>query len=115
MLASSYAIIGAAMHIAMHALAKITLFFCAGGIMVASHKTDISQMRGLGWRMPITMAAFLAASLSLIGLPFLGGMWSKWFLLIGAHEAGYDAIIIVYLVSGLLSALYLLPVCVDAF
>jgi len=67
-LATSFSLVGGAMHIAMHAFGKITLFFCAGAIMVASHKTEISQMRGLGWRMPFTFAAFLMGALSVIGL-----------------------------------------------
>ena len=70
------------MHIAMHAFGKITLFFLRA-IMVASHKTEISQMRGLGWRMPF-IAAFLLGALSVIGLPPLGGSWSKWYIALGA-------------------------------
>ncbi|RPG02937.1 MAG: monovalent cation/H+ antiporter subunit D family protein, partial [Rhodospirillaceae bacterium TMED63] len=83
-LATSFSLVGGAMHIAMHAFGKITLFFCAGAIMVASHKTEISQMRGLGWRMPFTFAAFLLGALSVIGLPPLGGSWSKWYIALGA-------------------------------
>jgi multicomponent Na+:H+ antiporter subunit D len=74
------------MHIAMHAFGKITLFFCAGAIMVAAHKTEISQMRGLGRQMPFTMVAFFIGSLSIIGLPPTGGTWSKWYLMIGAVD-----------------------------
>ena len=69
MLASGIGAVGGAMHIAMHAFGKITLFFCAGAIMVASHKTEISQMKGLGRKMPITFACFLIGALSIIGLP----------------------------------------------
>ncbi|MBT8075619.1 MAG: monovalent cation/H+ antiporter subunit D family protein, partial [Gammaproteobacteria bacterium] len=78
LLATSAGALGGAMHIAMHAFGKITLFFCAGAIMVASHKTEISQMRGLGRQMPITMGAFFIGSMSIIGLPPCGGTWSKW-------------------------------------
>ncbi len=80
MLVSDLAIIGSGMHLAMHAFGKITLFFCAGAIMVATHKTEISQMRGIGRAMPVTMGAFLIGSLSIIGLPPFGGLWSKWYL-----------------------------------
>ncbi|MEE9160660.1 MAG: proton-conducting transporter membrane subunit, partial [Gammaproteobacteria bacterium] len=89
MLASSLGIIGSGMHIAMHAFGKITLFFCAGAILVATHKSDISQMRGLGRTMPLTMMAFLIGSLSIIGLPPMGGLWSKWFLVMGTLETQY--------------------------
>ena len=53
--------------------AKITLFFCAGAIYTAHHLTEVSEMTGIGRKMPVTMLAFLVASLSIIGLPPLGG------------------------------------------
>jgi multicomponent Na+:H+ antiporter subunit D len=86
MLATGTGVVGGAMHIAMHAFGKITLFFCAGAILVAAHKTEISEMRGLGRRMPFTFAAFFVASLSIIGLPPMGGTWSKWELALAAAE-----------------------------
>ena len=67
------------MQIAMHAVGKITLFFCAGAIYVAAHKTEVSELSGLGRAMPITFAAFLIGALSIIGLPPFGGLWSKWY------------------------------------
>ena len=74
-------------HIAMHAMGKITLFFCAGAIYVAAGKKYISQMDGLGRRMPITYLAFFLGSLSIIGMPPLGGFWSKWFLGLATLDA----------------------------
>lgn len=115
LLASSSGIIGGSMHIAMHAFAKITLFFCAGAVLVAAHKTQISQMRGLGYQMPITMAAFFIASLSIIGVPPGGGTWSKWFLLVGTMETQQWIIMAVLLVSSLLNIAYLLPIPIRAF
>jgi len=115
MLASTMGIIGSGMHIAMHAFGKITLFFCAGAIMVASHKTEISQMRGLGRTMPFTMMAFLIGSMSIIGLPPTGGMWSKWFLVMGTLEAEYYIPLLVLLISSLLNVAYLLPIAVRGF
>ncbi len=72
-LATSTSVIGSGLQIAMHAAGKITLFFCAGAIYTAHHLTEVSQMSGIGRRMPITMVAFFVASLSIIGLPPLGG------------------------------------------
>ncbi len=115
MLVNVWGIIGAGMHMVMHAFAKITLFFCAGAILVATHKTDVSQMRGLGRRMPITMVAFLIGALSIIGLPPLGGTWSKWYLVLGTLEAGDMVLLAVLLVSTLLNIAYLLPIPVRAF
>src|SRR3546814_9370922 len=85
-MANALGILGGSLHIAAHALGKITLFMCAGAIYVATHKTEISEMDGLGRRMPFTYAAFLVGSLSIIGLPPFIGMWSKWYLGMGAVE-----------------------------
>jgi multicomponent Na+:H+ antiporter subunit D len=115
MLATSASTIGGAMHIAMHAFGKITLFFCAGAIMVATHKTNISQMHGLGRKMPFTFIAFGIASLSIIGLPPLGGAWSKWQLALGAAETGQALLIAALMISSVLNVVYLIPIAIRAF
>ena len=114
-MATSAGIIGGSMHIAMHAFGKITLFFCAGAIYVATHKTEISDMHGIGRTMPVTMFAFFIGSLSVIGLPPFGGSWSKWFLALGAVEADKLALLAVLMISSLLNIAYLMPVVVRAF
>jgi multicomponent Na+:H+ antiporter subunit D len=114
-LATSMGALGGGMHIAMHAMGKITLFMCAGSIYVATHKTNISQMTGLGRVMPITFAAFLIGSLSIIGLPPFGGSWSKWLLIMGAVDTGQWIVIVVLMASSLLNVAYLLPVVAKAF
>ena len=110
MLANEMAATGSAMHIAMHAFAKITLFFCAGAIIVFAHKTDISDMKGLGRKMPVTFFCFFLASMSLIGLPPFGGMWSKWYLSLGAADADKMIFGAVLMLSSLLNIAYLMPV-----
>ena len=115
LLASSVAAAGAALHIATHAVGKITLFFCAGAIMVASHKKNISDMVGLGRAMPLTMAAFAIGSISIIGLPPMAGTWSKWYLTIGALESDKVIIVAVLMISSLLNIAYLLPIPIRAF
>ena len=115
LLATSSGVIASSMHIAMHAFGKITLFFCAGAILVAAHKSKISEMRGLGRQMPITMAAFFIASLSIIGVPPAGGTWSKWFLLMGTIETEQWLLMVVLMVSSLLNIAYLLPIPFRAF
>lgn len=115
LLANRWGIIGGGMHIVMHAFGKITLFFAAGAIMVAVHKTDISQMKGLGRTMPFTFGAFFVGSLSIIGLPPAGGAWSKWFLGMGTLEAGELWLLAVLMVSSLLSLVYLLEIPMKAF
>ena len=115
MLANELGIIGGGMHIAMHAFGKITLFFAAGGIMVAAHEKKISRMHGLGRTMPITFGAFFVGSLSIIGLPPAGGAWSKWFLGMGTLEASQMGLLAVLMLSSLLGLYYLLEVPVKAF
>ncbi len=114
-LANNWGIIGGSMHIAMHAFGKITLFFCAGAIMVAAHKTEISEMAGIGKTMPVTMFAFFVGSLSVIGLPPLGGSWSKWYLALGAADTGQVILVAVLIVSSLLNVAYLMPIVARAF
>ncbi len=115
LLANRWGIIGGGMHIAMHAFGKITLFFAAGAIMVAAHKTEISQMKGLGRTMPFTFGAFFVGAMSIIGLPPAGGAWSKWFLGLGTLEAGKVGLLAVLMVSSLLSLVYLLEIPLKAF
>ena len=114
-LATSAGVLGGGMHIAMHAFGKITLFFCAGAILVGAHKTEISEMDGLGRKMPFTFGAFLLGSLSVIGLPPMGGSWSKWYLVLGAVEAERMVMVLVLMASSLLSIAYLMPVVARGF
>jgi len=106
---------GGLFHIAAHAFAKITLFFCAGAIYVATHKKKISDMHGLGRAMPFTFGAFGLAALSMIGAPPVGGFISKLYLLVGALDAGSIGIVVVLVVSALLNAAYFAPVVYHAF
>ncbi|MES1933575.1 NADH dehydrogenase (quinone) [Salinisphaera shabanensis T35B1] len=114
-MASSFGILGGGMHIAMHAFAKITLFFCAGAIYTATHRKYVSELDGLGYAMPITFTAFFIASVSLIGIPPMGGIWSKWYLMEGAADSGHTAIIMVLALSSLLNIVYLLEIPTRAF
>ncbi|MGM0452415.1 MAG: monovalent cation/H+ antiporter subunit D family protein [Thermodesulfobacteriota bacterium] len=106
---------GGMLHIAMHAFGKITLFFCAGAIVVATGVKNISQMVGIGKQMPVTMAAFFIGAVSVIGLPPCGGFISKWHLAIGTIEAKQFAMLAVLLLSSLLNAAYFLPIVYRAF
>ena len=115
MLATDLGIIGGSLQIAMHAMGKITLFFCAGAIYVAAHKTEISQMDGLGRQMPLTFAAFFIGALSIIGLPPLGGSWAKWYLLLGAIEVQQLAMVAALMISSLLNIAYLMPLVARGF
>jgi multicomponent Na+:H+ antiporter subunit D len=122
----SYIILGAALlnpkgvlggiaHISNHAVSKITLFFCAGSIYVATHKTEISQMSGLARRMPWTMAAFALSSLSVVGIPLTSGFVSKWYLALGTVDRQSLMLLGVLLASSLLGAAYLGQVLYKAY
>ncbi len=114
-LLSPKGLVGGLVHIGMHAFGKITLFFCAGAIFVATGKKYISEMVGIGKRMPVTMAAFFIGSLSVIGLPPTGGFFSKWYLVLGTMEADQMVMLFVLLGSSLLNAAYFLPIVYKAF
>ena len=114
-IATSASVIGGGMHIAMHAFGKITLFFCAGAIYTAHHLTKVSELNGIARKMPITMSAFLIGSLSIIGLPPMGGAWSKWHMMLGAAEADQLIFVFVFMISSILSAAYLFPILARAF
>lgn len=114
-LLSPKGMMGGIVHIAMHAFGKITLFFCAGAIFVATGKKYISEMVGIGRRMPVTMAAFFLGALSVIGLPPTGGFFSKWYLALGTLQANQWPLLAVLLLSSLLNAAYFLPLVYKAF
>jgi multicomponent Na+:H+ antiporter subunit D len=115
MLGTAAGVVGGGMHIAMHAFGKITLFFCAGAILVAAHKTRVSELDGLGRQMPLTMLAFTIGAVSIVGLPPFGGTWSKWLLVQGTLDAGLWLLTAVLLVSSLLNILYLMVVPLRGF
>jgi multicomponent Na+:H+ antiporter subunit D len=114
-LLTSSAMTGGMLHIVMHAFGKITLFFCAGAIAVSAGVKNISEMAGIGKKMPLTMTAFFLGSISVIGLPPGGGFISKWLLAIGSIEAGAYVMLSVLLISSLLNAAYFLPIVYRAF
>ena len=109
------ALLGAALHIVAHGFAKITLFFGAGAIYTASGLSRIRELDGIGRAMPWTMGLFTIASLSIIGMPPLIGLTSKWFLLEGAVAANAYFAVVVLVLGSILSAAYLLPIIHRAF
>jgi multicomponent Na+:H+ antiporter subunit D len=106
---------GALLHIVNHGALKITLFFGAGAIYVHLHLDRVSQLDGIGRRMPVTMTAFALASLGLAGLPPMGGFASKWRLVLGAYEADQRVFAALMVGAGLLTASYLFPIVHRAF
>ena len=116
-----YGLIGALLHIPAHAFMKLTLFFCAGAIHVETHTDYISEMAGIGKRMPVVLGAFTLAAAGMAGIPLFAGFVSKYYLLIGGIEMGAALTPIGYylagalLVSGVLNVAYFWPVVYTAF
>jgi multicomponent Na+:H+ antiporter subunit D len=114
-LLSSIGLAGGLLHIINHALLKITLFFCAGAIITVTGKKKISELNGLGKRMPLTMIAFTIAAIGMIGIPPVNGFISKWYLMQGSLESGAWIFVAVLIGSALLNAGYFLPIIISAF
>jgi multicomponent Na+:H+ antiporter subunit D len=99
----------ALVHISHHAFLKGALFFCAGAYASQAGIRRVSDLRGIGARMPVTTAVFVVAAVGLVGIPPLSGFVSKWLLGTGMLEAGSPGTLLVLLGGALLAALYLLP------
>jgi multicomponent Na+:H+ antiporter subunit D len=115
MLAGAGGTVAGGLHMLTHAVGKITLFMCAGAIYIGTGAKYVSELAGIGRTLPVTTAAFLVASLSVIGLPPLAGMWSK-FLLVEVSFRGHEVVMVAALLaSSLLSTAYLLPIAIRGF
>ncbi|MDP3013826.1 MAG: monovalent cation/H+ antiporter subunit D family protein [Candidatus Subteraquimicrobiales bacterium] len=109
--------IGAIVHIVNQAFMKIVMFFVAGSIAKKTGKNNISEMQGIGIKMPITMATFTVAAVGMMGLPPTAGFITKWYLLNGALEMSPAQIgfVVVLLLSSFLNASYFLPIVYRAY
>ncbi len=109
------ALLGSILHIAFHGFMKITLFFCAGAIFVKTGKEKISEMNGIGRRMPLTMGAFAVGAIGLAGIPPVCGYLSKWYLCLGSLEAKEIVFGLILMASSLLNVAYFFPIIYNAF
>jgi multicomponent Na+:H+ antiporter subunit D len=107
--------IGGIVHLVHQGVMKITLFFCAGNLAETLGIHNVSEMRGCGRRMPLTMAAFTVGALGMIGVPPVAGFVTKWYLGTGAVAAGSDWVLLVLAASSLLNAAYFLPILYTAW
>lgn len=106
---------GGLLHIINHALLKITLFFCAGAIITVTGKKNISELNGVGRRMPLTMLAFTVGSIGMVGILPVNGFISKWYLLIGSLDVQMPVFVIILITSAVLNACYFFPIVIAAF
>jgi len=114
MLPMASGLVAGGLHMVFHAVAKITLFMCAGAIYVATGANRVSEMGGLGRRMPWVFTAFLAASLGIIGLPPMAAVWSKLLMITAAFEGGHWVFAVALVASSMLGLVYLLPIAFRA-
>ncbi|SES65804.1 complex I subunit 5 family protein [Anaerobranca gottschalkii] len=106
---------GGILHIANHAMMKSLLFLSAGAIIYKTGVRKISQLEGMGFKMPITMMLFSIGALSMVGIPGFNGFISKYYLVIGALDAHKPFYALVIIISSLLNAVYYLPIVLKAF
>ena len=97
---------GGIVHIVNHALMKAALFLAAAAILLRLRTVRIADLAGIGRRMPLTMAAFSIAGLGLVGTPGTSGFVSKWYLVLGAIEKGWWALVFLIVASSLISLIY---------
>jgi multicomponent Na+:H+ antiporter subunit D len=106
---------GGLVHLVHQGIMKVTLFYCAGNVAKALGVTRVSEMRGVGHRMPLTMAAFTVAAVGMVGVPPTAGFVTKWTLGVGGVEAGDPWVVLVLVTSSALNAAYFLPIIASAW
>ncbi len=114
-LLSPMGVTGAMIHIPFNAFMKITLFLCAGAIIVATGKTEVRQLAGIGRKMPVTMMAFTITAFGMCGIPPVAGFISKWYICLGSIQAGEVVFLLVILIASLLDVVYFFPIIRTAF
>ena len=116
---NSTSMTGSFLHVLCHSIVKDGLFLCAGAIIYKTHKTNVTELTGIGKEMPVVMWCFTLCSLALVGIPPMCGFMSKWYLALGSLSSGIPVISwlgpVILLISALLTAAYLLPVSIRGF
>jgi multicomponent Na+:H+ antiporter subunit D len=85
-LADYYGLVGGIVHIFNHAIIKVTLFLCSGALIYRTGLRTLSDLRGIGRKMPVTMACMSIAIIAITGIPPTNGFICKWFIAIGAVQ-----------------------------
>lgn len=109
------ALVGAIFHIFAHAMMKSSLFLAAGAIIYKTGKRKVSEWKGMGKEMFVTMSVFTIAALSMVGIPPLVGFVSKWEIALGSLDAGNWGYVLLLLLSSLMNFIYYFPVIQSAF
>ena len=102
-------------HIISHGLMKAALFLSVGEIIYYKKIRRVDKFSGMGYKMPIAMAVFSIAALGMIGIPLTSGFMSKLYLGMAALDHNLIIFIVVIIISGLLNAMYYLPILISAY
>lgn len=89
-----------------HAVAKALLFMSVGSIILTTNCQDVTELGGLGRKMPATTVAYIVAALGMVGLLPLGCFWG-YRLGIDFFWQQQPVLVAVYLLVNLLTALNL--------
>jgi multicomponent Na+:H+ antiporter subunit D len=105
-LANQAGLTGGLAHIANHAMMKAALFLAAGAIFFRACTVNLSDLSGIGRKMPLTAAVFAIAGFGLVGTPGTAGFISKWYLAIGALDKGWWPLVFLIVGSSLIALVY---------
>ncbi len=114
-LASVTGLTAGILHLFNHALMKAALFMALGCVFYRLGTVSIHGMAGAAKKMPWTMAAFVAAGFSIIGVPLTVGFISKWYLILGALERGWWPVAVLVLITSLMAVVYIWRVVEAAY
>ncbi len=106
-IANKSSVSGSIVHLMNHAAMKAALFAAIGAVLYRVGTARVSELGGIGHKMPITMAAFVLAGLSIIGVPGTAGFISKWYLGVGAVEHGWWVVAFLIVASSVISVIYI--------
>lgn len=105
-LANQAGLTGGLVHVVNHALMKAALFLAVGAIFFRVGTVRLSDLAGIGRRMPLTMTAFTVAGFGLVGTPGTSGFISKWYLALGAIDKGWWVLVFLIVASSLIALVY---------
>ena len=111
----AWGLAGAIFHMISYSTLKVALFFCAGIISEKTGEIKVSKMGGIGWSLPKTMVAFSIATMGMIGMLPLNTFWGKYYLMKGSVEAGKWPFALMFVINGIINAICLFPVIINAF
>jgi multicomponent Na+:H+ antiporter subunit D len=105
-LATRDGLTAAVAHLFNHGITKGALFLLVGGIALRAGGAGFERLQGLARAMPVTCLGVTLAGLSLIGVPGTAGFISKWYLVLGALQAGHWWLAALVVLTSLIAVAY---------